>query len=109
MAPRPLVAGDLPNPGQGSAQDGFGLFRAAARPEGGGFVDVRPLGRLARDAPRIGLAGPIAELDPATRNIVVGDGATFFPAARDRDGGGLHAPDEPDFPAGVTIDEVRHR
>src|SRR5262245_41153869 len=47
---------------QRGAEDRLGLFRRAALHHDGGFVDVRALERLHRDAPRIGLAVPFAEL-----------------------------------------------
>ena len=44
-----------------------------------------PLSVCERNAPRIGLAGPIAELDPAPHHVVIGDGAPVVLAAADRD------------------------
>src|SRR5262245_40028813 len=83
----------LPDRRERSAEDRLRLFHRAALHQDRRFVDIGALERLHRDAPRVGLAGPIAELDPPPHDVVVGDRAAFIFAAPNRDGRGLAQPD----------------
>ena len=67
------------------AEEGARLLDRAALHQHRDAVDAVALERLQRHAPGIGLAGPIAELDPAAQHVVVGDRAALVLAALDRD------------------------
>src|SRR5262249_460472 len=85
----------LPDRRERGAEDRLRLFHRAALPQARRFVDIGALERLHWDAPRVGLAGPIAELDPPPHDVVVGDRAAFIFAAPNRDGRGLDQPEHP--------------
>src|SRR3954466_12026870 len=87
----------LVNRRQRAAKNGLGLFRRAALYQDGGFVDAVTLELLHRNAPGVGLAAPIAELDPAPHHIVIGDRAPLVLAAPDYDRRSLDQPEQPNF------------
>src|SRR6516162_1218423 len=88
------------------AEDRLRLFHRAALHQYSRFVDVSALERLHGDAPRIGLAGPIAELDPAPHDVVIRDRAALVFAAPNGDGSGLTQPEQPDLGGHVGIRSV---
>src|SRR5260370_15100905 len=75
------------------AEDRLRLVPGAALHQSSRFVDVSALERLHGEAPRIGLAGPIAELDPPPHDVLAAARATFVFAAPTGDCG---APAHPD-------------
>src|SRR5215471_17649926 len=85
------------------AEDRLRLFHRAALHQHNRFVDVSALERLHGYAPRIGLAGPIAELDPPPHDVVIRDRAAFVFAAPNGDGSGLPQPEQPDLGTGAGI------
>src|SRR5262249_6582407 len=92
--PRSSASGLL-NAGERSAENGLRLFHGAALHEDGGLIDAIALEHVQRNAPRAGFAGPVTELEPAPRHVVVGDRASLVLAATDGDGRGLYQAVEP--------------
>src|ERR1700730_11521908 len=84
------------------------LLNRAALHHHGGLVDTFVAEILDRHVPGLALAAPIAELDPMTRHVVVGDGLAAIFSATDRDRGGLEQAADPHLRERVTLPAAAH-